>query len=490
MKKNSTYIIALIISLAIVGWGLILPASFEAVGNKLFATFVTNFGWFYSLSMTAFVGFVIWIGLFSKYRNLRLGPDDSKPEYSNISWFAMLFSAGMGIGLVFWGTAEPLNFFAAPLGAEPGTAEAAEFAMNKAFLHWGLHPWANYSVLALALAYMQFRKNKPGLISSVFIPVLGEERVKGPIGIAIDVLAIFATLARVATSLGLGAYQINSGLNFIFGLPENNTSLIIIVVVVTALFMTSAITGVDKGIKFLSNLNIGLSGVIILAVFIVGPSLMMLNVLIESIGGYFQNFAANTFAVGAFKDGSWYGGWTIFYWAWWIAWAPFSAIFIARISKGRTIREFVTGVLLVPALASFIWFAVFGSLGLNLGLEVANEAIQSTSTALFVVLQHYPIGSAISLIVVILLCTFFVTSADSATFVLGMLSEDGSLNPTTGKKVVWGVLLALLALALMIGSSNGLQMLQTISIVAAFPFAIIMVWGMYSLVVALRGEKK
>ena len=173
MKKNSTYIIALIISLAIVGWGLILPASFEAVGNKLFATFVTNFGWFYSLSMTAFVGFVIWIGLFSKYRNLRLGPDDSKPEYSNISWFAMLFSAGMGIGLVFWGTAEPLNFFAAPLGAEPGTAEAAEFAMNKAFLHWGLHPWANYSVLALALAYMQFRKNKPGLISSVFIPVLG-----------------------------------------------------------------------------------------------------------------------------------------------------------------------------------------------------------------------------------------------------------------------------------------------------------------------------
>ena len=193
---------------------------------------------------------------------------------------------------------------------------------------------------------------------------------EGPIGIAIDVLAIFATLAGVATSLGLGAYQINSGLNFIFGLPENNTSLIIIVVVVTALFMTSAITGVDKGIKFLSNLNIGLSGVIILAVFIVGPSLMMLNVLIESIGGYFQNFAANTFAVGAFKDGSWYGGWTIFYWAWWIAWAPFSAIFIARISKGRTIREFVTGVLLVPALASFTWFAVFGSLELNLGPSV------------------------------------------------------------------------------------------------------------------------
>lgn len=490
-KINYTYVIALVISLSIVAWGLFLPASFEAMGNTLFKTFVTNFGWFYSLAMTSFVVFVIWIGFFSKYKNMRLGADDSRPEYSNISWFAMLFSAGMGIGLVFWGVAEPLNFFVAPLGADPGTPEAAQFAMNKAFLHWGLHPWANYSVLALALAYMQFRKNKPGLISSVFIPVLGEERVKGPIGITIDVLAIFATLAGVATSLGLGAYQINSGLHFVFPniIPENNTALIVIVAVVTVLFMTSAITGLDKGIKFLSNLNIGISAVVILSVFIVGPTLMMLNVIVESIGGYFQNFAHNTLAIGAFKDGGWYGGWTIFYWAWWIAWAPFSAIFIARISKGRTIKEFVTGVLLVPAFASFLWFGVFGALGINQGLDVATEAIQSTSTALFVVLQNYPMGSAISIIVVILLCTFFVTSADSATFVLGMLSEDGSLNPKTAKKVIWGILLALLALALMIGSENGLQMLQTVSIVAAFPFAIIMVWAMYSLVVALKNEK-
>lgn len=489
-KRNATYIISLIISLLVVGWGLALPASFEAVGTALFQMFVTNFGWFYSLSMTAFVMFVIWIGYFSKYKNLRLGSDDSRPEYSNISWFAMLFSAGMGIGLVFWGVAEPLNFFVAPLGADPGTAEAAQFAMNKSFLHWGLHPWANYSVLALALAYMQFRKNKPGLISSVFIPVLGEERVKGPIGIAIDVLAIFATLAGVATSLGLGAYQINSGLNFIFGVPENSMSLIVIVVIVTAMFITSAVTGVDKGIKFLSNLNVALCFGIVIAVFIVGPKILMLNNIVESIGGYFQNFAQNTLATGAFKDSGWYGGWTIFYWAWWIAWAPFSAIFIARISRGRTIREFVTGVLLVPALASFIWFGVFGALGINLGMDVAVEAIKSTSTALFVVLQHYHLGTVISFVVVILLCTFFVTSADSATFVLGMLSEEGSLNPTTSKKVIWGVLLALLALALMVGSSNGLQMLQTISIVGAFPFAIIMLWGMYSLVVALKDESK
>lgn len=490
-KINLTFVIALFISLAVVGWGLFAPASFKALGDKLFQLFVTNFGWFYSLAMTSFVLFVIWIGFFSKYKNMRLGPDDSRPEYSNISWFAMLFSAGMGIGLVFWGVAEPLNFFVAPLGATPGSPEAAQFAMNKSFLHWGLHPWANYSVLALALAYMQFRKNKPGLISSVFIPVLGEKRVKGPIGITIDVLAIFATLAGVATSLGLGAYQINSGLNFIFGIPENKLSLIIIVVIVTVLFMTSAVTGLDKGIKFLSNLNVGISGVVILSVFIVGPSLLILNVIVESIGGYFQNFAQNTLAIGAFKDEGWYGGWTVFYWAWWIAWAPFSAIFIARISKGRTIKEFVTGVLLVPALASFLWFGVFGTLGINQGLDVAQEAIKSTSTALFVVLQHYPLGSAISLIVVLLLCTFFVTSADSATFVLGMLSEEGSLNPSTLKKVVWGVLLALLALALMLtgDGQSGLKMLQTISIVAAFPFSIIMVWGMYSLAVGLKQEK-
>lgn len=490
-KINLTFVIALFISLAVVGWGLLLPLSFAAAVEKLLAVVVTSFRWFYSVAMTSFVLFAIWIGFFSKYKNMRLGPDDSRPEYSNISWFAMLFSAGMGIGLVFWGVAEPLNFFVAPLGATPGSPEATQFAMNKSFLHWGLHPWANYSVLALALAYMQFRKNKPGLISSVFIPVLGEKRVKGPIGITIDVLAIFATLAGVATSLGLGAYQINSGLNFVFGLPENKLSLIIIVVIVTVLFMTSAVTGLDKGIKFLSNLNVGISFVVILAAFLIGPSIKMLNVIVESIGEYFQNFAQNTLAVGALKDEGWYGAWTIFYWAWWIAWAPFSAIFIARISKGRTIKEFVTGVLLVPALASFLWFGVFGTLGMDLGLEVAKTAIESESTALFKVLQHYSLGTPLSLIVVVLLCTFFVTSADSATFVLGMLSEEGSLNPSTIKKVVWGVLLALLALALMLtgDGQEGLKMLQKMSIVAAFPFSIIMVWGMYSLAVGFKYEK-
>ncbi|XCP84557.1 BCCT family transporter [Roseburia hominis] len=489
-KMNPTFVISLIIVAIIVVWGLGFPGSFETVATVTKGFITDNFSWFYAAVMTGFVAFVVWLGFFSKYKDIRLGPDDSKPEYSNISWFAMLFSAGMGIGLVFWGVAEPLNFYMAPIGAEAGTPAAAQFAITKAFLHWGLHPWANYAVLALALAYMQFRKNKPGLISSIFIPLIGEERVKGPIGKTIDILAIFATVAGVATSLGLGAMQINSGLNFLFDIPENNVVLIIIVVIVTAMFMTSAITGVDKGIKFLSNANVALCCLLALACLIVGPTRQIFNTLIEGIGDYIQELPHNSFAVGAYSDSGWYGGWTIFYWSWWIAWAPFTGTFIARISKGRTVKEFIMGVTLVPALVSFVWFAIFGTLGINTGTEVASEAIQNTSTALFVVLKEYPMGAAISLIVVVLLCTFFVTSADSATFVLGMLSSYGDLNPKTSRKVVWGVIQSLLALALLLGTVNGLEMLQAISIVAALPFALVMIGTMVSTVKVMKSEKK
>ncbi len=490
-KKNMTFIISLVIVVAMVVWGLGFPKSFEAAGTAANGFLTSNFSWFYALTMTSFVVFAIWLGFFSKYRNIRLGKDNEKPEYGFVSWFAMLFSAGMGIGLVFWGTAEPLNFWMAPIGGlEAGSAGASQFAITKAFLHWGLHPWANYAVLALALAYFQFRKDKPGLISSIFIPILGEERVKGPIGKTIDILAIFATVAGVATSLGLGAMQINSGLNYVFGIPENDMVLIIIVVIVTIMFMASAISGLDKGIKFLSNANVALCTIIALLCLFVGPTRQMLNTLIEGIGDYVQELPHNSFAVGAYGDSGWYGGWTIYYWAWWIAWAPFTGTFIARISKGRTIKEFVMGVTLVPALVSFVWFAIFGVLGMNTGTEVASEAIQNTSTALFVVLKEYPIGAIISVLVIILLCTFFVTSADSATFVLGMLSSYGNLNPTVKVKVVWGILQSLLALALLLGSTNGLQMLQTISLVGAFPFAFVMIGSMVCTTKVLKAEKK
>ncbi len=487
-KSNSTFYISIAITISIVLWGLLLPQSFEKVGNATFGYLVTNFGWFYTLSMSSFVIFSIWLAA-SKYGRIRLGADDSRPEYSYVSWFAMLFSAGMGIGLVFWGVAEPLNHFMNPMGMEGGTAAAASFALKKSFLHWGLHPWANYSVLALGLAYMQFRKNKPGLISSIFIPLIGEKGAQGPIGKTVDILAIFATVAGVATSLGLGTYQINSGLNYLFGVPENGTVQVIIVVVVTVAFMMSAVTGLDKGIKFLSNLNVGIAGVLVIISFILGPTLLILNAFVDNLGAYLAALPRESFQIGAFNDEPWYGWWTIFYWAWWIAWAPFTGAFIARISKGRTIREFISGVLLAPTLASFIWFAVFGSMGINQGVEVAGEAIKSTSTAFFVVMSNYPMGGLISMVTLALICTFFVTSADSATFVLGMMSSNGDLNPSTQRKVIWGTIQSLLALALMLGSANGLKMLQTISIAGAFPFAFVMIFCMIALIKMLREEK-
>ena len=486
-KDNSVLIISLLVVLVITLWGIITPESFGQIANNLFNFLTTQFGWLYLIAMFAFVVFVIAIGL-SKYGKVRLGPDDSKPEYSNISWFAMLFSAGMGVGLVFWGVAEPLNHYMGPMaGIDPGTAEAANFAIFSSFMHWGVHPWANYTVIALPLAYMQFRKNKPGLISSIFIPLLGEERVRGPIGKTIDILAIFATVAGVATSLGLGALQINGGLNYLFGIPINTISNIVIIAVVTVLFILSAVTGLDKGIKFLSNTNIILCGILMLLTFLLGPTLAIINSFTNGLGMYVSNFIESSFQINPFGDNTWVNGWRIFYWAWWIAWAPFVGSFIARISRGRTIREFIAGVTIVPALGSLVWFAVFGATGLNLGPEIAAEAIQVTETALFVVMEHIPFGSIISVLAIILLCTFFITSADSATFVLGMFSRHGDLNPKTNVKVVWGIIQSAMAFALL--QAGGLNALQTISIAGAFPFIFIMLFAMVSMVKVLKEEE-
>lgn len=491
-KPNSTYVISVVLIIAIVIWGVLAGDSFQAAGTAAFSFLSGKFGWFYVLAMTSFVVYAIWLGFLSPYKRIPLGPDGSRPEYSNLSWFGMLFSAGMGIGLVFWGVAEPLTFWAAPPGFEPGSAEAARFAFQKVFLHWGLHPWAAYSVLALAMAYFQFRKGKPGLISSIFIPLLGEKGARGPIGKIIDILAVFATAAGIATSLGLGAMQINSGLNHVFGVPKNNLVVFLIVAIITVVYIWTALAGVDNGIKKVCDLNIIIAGVVLLLVFLVGPTVDILKSLVESLGYYVGTFPQSAMQMGAFAgagDAAWYGKWTVFYWAWWIAWAPFTAVFIARISKGRTIKEFVTGVLFLPAGASFVWFSVFGNAGIHAGLDVAKQAIQSVDTALFVVLDHYPLGKLISVVVIVLLCTFFITSANSATFVLGMLSSEGNLNPSNRRKFIWGVLQAALALVLMLCTENGLNMLQTISIVAAFPFAFILLFGMVSLTKALGQEK-
>ncbi|MFW6389806.1 MAG: BCCT family transporter, partial [Halanaerobiales bacterium] len=321
------------------------------------------------------------------------------------------------------------------------------------------------------------------LMSSILVPLIGEKRANGGLGKFVDILAIFATVGGVATSLGLATLQMTSGLNYLFGVPETNLVRLLVIGIITLLFMISAITGIDKGIKFLSNCNITLGAVLMIIGIIVGPTVMIINNLTNGVGMYFSSLVRESFRI---SSDSWFGSWTIFYWAWWIAWAPFVSTFIARISRGRTIKEFVGGVLMAPTLASLAWFAIFGTLGINTGTEVAGNAIKSTSTAVFVVMENYPIGSIISFITVILLSTFFITSADSATFVLGMMSSKGDLNPSTQRKVTWGLIQSGLAIALIM--AGGLEMLQTASIVSAFPFAFVMLASMVSVVKALRQE--
>ncbi|TDX52679.1 glycine betaine uptake BCCT transporter [Orenia marismortui] len=485
-EDNNVFYISLIITFIVVIWGIFDPGGFANVTNSIFEFLVTKFGWFYLLSMFIFVIFAIGIA-FSKYGRIKLGSDDSKPEYSNISWFAMLFSAGMGIGLVFWGVAEPLNHFINPQGLEGGSPVAANFAMKTSFFHWGLHPWSNYSILALALAYFQFRKNRPGLVSSVFIPLLGENASKGIIGHSIDVLAVVATVAGVATSLGLGTLQINSGLNYLFGLPTTTIVQIIIITTVTILFMLSAVTGLDRGIKILSNTNLMIAIVLLVLAIILGPTVKIFKSFTSGLGAYLNEFIKKSLEIRPYRSNQWLGDWTIFYWAWWIAWAPFVGTFIARISRGRRIKEFLLGVTVVPSLGSFVWFATFGTLGIDLGPKIAQKAIKTTETAFFVVMNHYPLGNVISFVAVILLCTFFVTSADSATFVLGMMSSNGGLDPTTRRKLIWGIIQSLLALSLML--AGGLKTLQIASIAAAFPFAVVMVIACFSLLKALRNDE-
>ncbi len=491
-KSNSVYIISLIITAVIAVWSIFFKDSFTSLSDKIFSILTVDFGWSYLVSMTAFVGFCIFIA-FSKYGKIKLGPDDSKPEYNTISWFAMLFGAGMGVGLVFWGVAEPLSHFIAPMGLEPGTAEAANFAMKTSFMHWGIHPWANYCIIGLALAYFQFRKGKPGPISSIFEPLIGEKGVKGPIGKTIDILAIFATVAGVTTSLGLGVLQINSGINYLFGIPETLLIQIIIIVIFSVIYIWSAVAGIEKGIKIVSDINLYLAFGLMVVAVIIGPNLNMINSFVNGLGQYMGNFVSDSLYTNTYGDNSWVNAWRIFYWAWWIAWAPFVGAFIARISKGRTIKEFIFGVVLAPAIGSMIWFAIFGSLGINLGIEgtlsteVMTKIVSSPETALFIVMENYPLGKILSIISMILVCTFFVTSANSGTFVLSMLSTEGNLNPPNSKKVVWGVVQSLLAIGLLI--AGGLKPLQTISIVAAFPFIFIMIFACVSLIKALKKEK-
>lgn len=503
-KDSSVYFISMGVTAAVVAWGLFAPASFDAMAKAVFAFLTNYYGWGYMLAMNCFVVFPIILAS-SRFGRLKLGAPDSRPEFSTISWFAMLFSAGMGVGLVFYGVGEPLfHYMAPPFGAAPASAQAARDALRISFFHWGLHPWAGYSVVALSLAYFQFRKGAPGLMSSMFLPFLGEKGHRSTLGRLIDILAIFATAAGIATSLGLGVLQIDSGLSYMFGLPNLSFDSIspllsghvpyqiMIILVLGLLYTWTAASGIEKGIKFISNLNLFLACLLLCSLFFLGPTLEILCSLGHGVVDYFANVVQESFDFplqeGPYK--TWMSGWTIYYWAWWIAWAPFVGSFIARISRGRTIREFVAGVLLVPAFGSFIWFAVFGASGLHIEMsgiaEIGKAVAANISTGVFEMYRYYPMGSIMSMIMICLIATFFITSANSATFVLSMYSTEGDMNPPKIRMTIWGVLQAALALVLLL--TGGLQNLQIVSIIAAAPFSVIMVLACWCLWKALKGD--
>ncbi|WP_227935661.1 glycine betaine uptake BCCT transporter [Alkalihalobacillus deserti] len=497
MKKvTPVFTISVGIAIAFILWGVIAPANLETVTSSIQGFITNELGWFYLLAATGFLTFCIYL-IFSPYGKIKLGKPDDKPEYNSLTWFSFLFTAGMGIGLVFWGVAEPLYHFFDPPTAESGSNLAAGEAMRYAFFHWGLHPWAIYSVVALALAYFRFRKGSPAVMSAVLKPLIGE-RSNGGLGTAINVLVVFATIFGVATSLGFGAAQISAGLAYLIpGLQTVNVRLLqfIVIIIVTVLFMISAQTGLDKGIRILSKTNVYLAIFLMLFVLFLGPTSYIMGVFTQGIGSYLQNLAGMSFRLDVYNpETTWVEGWTIFYWAWWISWAPFVGTFIARVSKGRTIREFIIGTLAVPSLFGAFWFAVFGGTGIHIQRSGVTDVFATMSesgmeVALFAVLEQFPLGVPLSVLAVFLISSFFVTSADSATVVLGMQTTNGNLNPPNSVKFVWGLIISLTAVVLLVLTDKGLGSLQTAAIIAALPFTIIMIAMVFSLMKSLQSEK-
>ncbi len=475
----------------VIGLFVILGVFFTEATEVLFdavqSGIINNFGWFYILSVAFFLFFVVVL-FFSPWGSIKLGEDDSEPEYSYLSWFAMLFSAGMGIGLVFWSVAEPMFYFLDSPTAENQTAEAASEAMRLTFFHWGVHAWAIYIVVGLSLAYFSFRKGLPLSIRSAFHPLLGD-RIHGPIGHVIDVLAIFGTVFGVATSLGLGVMQVAAGLDYLLDLGmEDAIGLQLgLIAVITLVATGSVVAGLDKGIRRLSNFNMTVAVILVLFVFTVGPTVFILNNWVENTGNYLQSLVGATFWIDAWGDGEWHGSWTLFYWGWWIAWSPFVGMFIARVSRGRTIREFIGGVLLVPAAFTTFWLTTFGNSGLL--RQLSGEGGFSGMAAeemLFALLQGFPLSAVTSILAMIVIIAFFVTSSDSGSLVIDMLASGGNPDPPTIQRVFWALLEGLVAGVLL--WAGGLGALQTAAIATGLPFAAVLVVMCISLLMALRSE--
>jgi choline/carnitine/betaine transport len=476
--------------LTVVVWGLAAPDNFSDVAASALDLIVTDFGWVYIVAGTVFVLFILFIGL-SRYGRIKLGQDNEEPEFHTASWIAMMFAAGMGIGLMFYGVADPLNYFRNGIPGE-GTENVPDSFASTIF-HWGLHPWAIYAIVGLAIAYGTFRLGRKQLFSSAFIPLIGIRRAEGPLGKFIDILSIFATVFGTAASLGLGALQIGSGLDSVGLVHDPGTGWLMVIIGVLGLcYLASAYSGVGRGIQYLSNFNMVLAGILALFVLVVGPTVVILNTVPTAAGNYLQNFfgmSART-ADSAEGMGDWLAGTTLFYWAWWISWSPFVGTFIARISRGRTVREFVMVVLLVPTTVSVIWFAIFG--GSAIHQEQGDSDIYGGGEAenmLFNLLDDLPLAGITCAIAIILLATFFITSADSASTVMGTMSQNGKLVADRRLTVLWGLLTAMIAVVLLLsGGEDALNNLQSVTIVAACPFVVLILFMCVSVYKGLKND--
>ncbi|BFN02416.1 hypothetical protein MOXK23_15300 [Moraxella sp. K23] len=471
-------------ALLIVGF-IIFGSLFGELAGEVFnqlQSFITHrFRWLFIILMNVAVVFSLYIAL-SRYGDIRLGHQTEHPEYSLLSWFGMLFSAGIGIGLLYWGTAEPLYHFMSPPMGQAETVEAAKQAMSISFLHWGIHAWALYCVVALSLAYFHYRRGLPLSIRSVLYPLIGQ-KIYGKWGHVVDTLAVFGTMFGVVTSLGLGAMQINAGFSNVFGIPNNVPVQLCLIAIITAMATLSVMMGLDKGIKRLSDINIVLTVLLLGFMLLFGPTQFIIDSFIENIGNYVSQLIPLGFWSEAYSNTDWQANWTIFYWAWWVSWSPFVGIFVARISRGRTIREFIFGVLFIPMLLLFFWFTTFGGSAVHMELMGNYGLIEAVKadygSAIFKLIEYYPLTKPLTLVIVVMIMLWFVTSSDSASLVIDMLTAGGDTNPPKIQRLFWALSQGVIAAVLLV--AGGLSALQAVAIIAGFPFAIVVFVMMYCL---------
>ncbi|GHB10323.1 BCCT family transporter [Modicisalibacter luteus] len=493
LGRHRVFTISACIILALVAVGAAFPQQFGSAANAALGFIGRYFGWFYLFSVFGFVLF-LFVLAFSRYGKIRLGPQDSSPSYSFFSWVAMLLAAGFGVGLVFYGMAEPMtHYLRPPYGdVEPETAEAARYAIQYSFFNWGVHQWAAFSMVGLIIAYFQFRKGQAGLVSSVLAPVTAKYPKSRRYAPALDIFAVVATVMGVATSIGLAVLQINGGLNAVFGVEQNVFWKFVIMGAMFVCYMLSTWSGLDKGIKRLSNINLTLCFALMFYVLFTGPTLAILETITLGIGDYLQNFIVMSLRVSPYSDNTWANDWTIFYWAWVIAWSPFVGTFVARVSRGRTIKEYVFGVLIVPPLLACLWIGVFGGAAINMELTqdvgLAQATDENITVALFRMFELMPFSNVLSIVGLLLIFVFLVTSADSATYIVAQMTDGGSINPPLFKRVAWGLLIAAICLTLII--AGGLKGLQSAAVLSALPFTFIIFGMMFVLISELRADRK